>query len=70
MVGSLSVGFPTRVMESLLEVGVYTGELMLCLECVQQAWREEFFNDWGGRGYDDSVLGEVNKTASSGDRTT
>ena len=31
---------------------------------------EELFNDWGGRGYDDSVPREVNKTASSGDRTT
>ena len=28
------------------------------------------FNDWGGRGYDDVVPGEVTKTASSGDRTT
>ena len=28
------------------------------------------FNDWGGRGYDDSIPGEVTKTASSGDRTT
>ena len=30
----------------------------------------ELFNDWEGRGYDDSVLGEVTKTPSSGDRTT
>ena len=30
----------------------------------------ECFNDWGGRGYDDPVLGEVTKTVSSGDRTT
>ena len=30
----------------------------------------ELFNDWRGRGYDDSVPGEVTKTASSGDRTT
>ena len=30
----------------------------------------EGFNDWGGRGYVDFVLGEVNKTAPSGDRTT
>ena len=30
----------------------------------------EGFNDWGGRGYDDFVPGEVPKTASSGDRTT
>ena len=27
----------------------------------------ERFNDWGGRGYDDFVLGEVTKTAPSGD---
>ena len=30
----------------------------------------EGFNDWGGRGYDDFVPGEVAKTAYSGDRTT
>ena len=28
------------------------------------------FNDWGGRGYDDFVPGEVTKTAPFGDRTT
>ena len=28
------------------------------------------FNDWGRRGYDDSVPGGVNKTVPSGDRTT
>ena len=28
----------------------------------------EGFNDWGGRGYDDFVPGEVTKTAPSGDR--
>ena len=26
--------------------------------------------DWGGRGYDDFVLGEVTKKAPSGDETT
>ena len=31
---------------------------------------EEGFNDWGGREYDDFVLGEVTKIASSGDETT
>ena len=31
---------------------------------------EECFNDWGGRGYDDAVPGEVTKTTPSGDRTT
>ena len=31
---------------------------------------KELFNDWGGRGYDDSVTGKVAKTASSGDRAT
>ena len=30
----------------------------------------EGFNDWGGRGYDDFVPGEVTKTAPSGDETT
>ena len=28
------------------------------------------FNDWRGRGYDESVPGEVTKTTPSGDRTT
>ena len=30
----------------------------------------ECFNDCGGRGYDDSVPGEVTKTTPSGDKTT
>ena len=30
----------------------------------------ECFNDWGGRGCDDLVPGEVNKTTPSGDRIT
>ena len=30
--------------------------------------RLEWFNDWGERGYDDFVSGEVTKTAPSGDR--
>ena len=30
----------------------------------------EGFNDWGGRGYDDFVPGEVTKIAPSGDETT
>ena len=30
----------------------------------------EGFNDWGGRGYDDFVPGEVIKTAPSEDETT
>ena len=30
----------------------------------------EGFNDWGGRGYDDFVPGEVTKTAPSGDEST
>ena len=29
----------------------------------------ESFNDWGGRGYDDSVPGVVTKTSPSEDRT-
>ena len=31
---------------------------------------QESFNECGGRGYDDSVPGEVTKTAPIGDRTT
>ena len=31
---------------------------------------KELFNDWGRRGYDDSVPGEVTKTPASGDRIT
>ena len=34
---------------------------------VPNKWR---FNDWGGRGYDDSVPEEVTKTTPSGYRTT
>ena len=29
----------------------------------------EGFSDWGGRGYDDFVPGEVTKTAHSGDES-
>ena len=36
---------------------------------VTLADRCESFNDWGGRGYDDSVPGVVNETAPSGYRT-
>ena len=32
--------------------------------------QSEWFNDWGRRGYDDSVPGEVTKTPPSGDMTT
>ena len=31
---------------------------------------DEGFNDWGGRGYDDFVPGEVTKTTPCGDSTT
>ena len=31
---------------------------------------KECFNDWGGRGYDDSSPGDGTKTTPSGDRTT
>ena len=37
---------------------------------IRQFSLKEGFNDWGGRGYDDFVPGEVTKTAPSGDRTT
>ena len=30
----------------------------------------EGFNDWGGRGYDDFVPGEITKIVLSGDETT
>ena len=30
----------------------------------------ECSNDWGGRGYDDSVPGDGTKTTPSGDKTT
>ena len=33
-------------------------------------YMSEGFNDWGGRAYDDIVLGEVIKIAPSGDETT
>ena len=36
----------------------------------REATRLEGFNDWGGRGYDDFVPGEVTETAPSGDKTT
>ena len=41
----------------------YYYDAIFCLE-------KECFNDWGGRGYDDSVPGAVTKTIPSGDRTT
>ena len=37
---------------------------------VEEKRRWEGFNDWGGRGYDDFVPGEVTKIAPSGDETT
>ena len=39
-------------------------------EIVDPLGTNELFNNWEGRGYDDSVPGEVTKTPSSGDRTT
>ena len=30
----------------------------------------ECFNDWGRRGYDDSIPGEITKTTPSGGKTT
>ena len=30
----------------------------------------ECFNDWGGRGYDNSVPGDGTKATPSGDKTT
>ena len=34
-----------------------------------QPYSYKSFNDWGGRGYDGSVPGEVTKAAPSGKRT-
>ena len=54
----------------LVEWGVRVG--VDCRVC--RTWpmgaRMECFNDWGGRGYEDSVTGEVTETTLSGDRTT
>ena len=46
----------------------YLSELPVC--SLRQILGWEGFNDWGGRGYDDFVPGEVTKTAPSGNRTT
>ena len=50
------------------------GKLVRKLEEIRARWRRYFtsecFNDWGGRGYDDSVPGDVTKATPSGDRTT
>ena len=43
--------------------GTYLGGLFFRLT-------SECLNDWGGRGYDDYVPGEITKTTFSGDRTT
>ena len=43
--------------DDIYESGVDLGQV-----CLQ-------FNDWGKRGYDGSVPGEVTRTAPSGDRT-
>ena len=40
------------------------------ISAAQMQFTHEGFNDWGGRGYDDFVPGEVIKTAPSGDKTT
>ena len=66
----------------MLKVPVYVEMIMLLLNgskeiipyevprlTTEQA-TEESFNEWGGRGYDDSVPREVTKTAPSGDMTT
>ena len=39
-------------------------------EPASSAVAAEGFNDWGGRGYDDFVPGEVTKIAPYGDETT
>ena len=46
------------------------GALSPTIGCSTRHWLDpESFNDWGGRGYDDSVPGVVIETAPSGDRT-
>ena len=37
---------------------------------VERVRPTECFNDWGGRGYEDSVPRKVTKTTPFGDRTT
>ena len=48
---------------------VYKGIIILYAQR-RPTSHSESLNDWEGRGYDDSVPGEVTKTAPSGDRTT
>ena len=43
---------------------------IMCLRAKGMPESTELFNDWGGRGYDDSVPEEVTKTAPSGVRAT
>ena len=51
---------------SLPSTGAYcTSRLSVVIAC-----SSERFNDWGGRGYDGFVPGEIPKTAPSGDETT
>ena len=44
--------------------GGFLPDIVLLTQCY------EWFKDWGGRGYDDFVPGEVTKTVTSGDETT
>ena len=46
---------------------VYGRSKLLCWVAAEKY--SEGLNDWGGRGYDDFIPGEVTKTAPSGDRT-
>ena len=52
----------------VLVVGGFPWNSLYLRDCVG-ASLSEGFNDWGGRGYDDFVPGEVTKIASSEDET-
>ena len=64
------------VSRSVLKLKLLVAELLsfvsspTLLKKFQVISKFECFNDWGGRGYDDSVPGGGTKTTPSGDRTT
>ena len=59
-----------RTQAVVISEGVFCAARCCVTFYLQRMKVYELFNDWGGRGYDDSVPGEVTKTAPSGDRTT
>ena len=65
--------------EACLGIGAinHTSESAAIVSVCQQmiggfhhTYNTEYFNNWGGRGHDDSVPGDGAKTTPSGDRTT